>query len=1231
MTRDTLTLYLQPSGQVPPGRHRVVALSYAIGRLRLLPRPLPLWAGILLLLVAYVLPAGAMLLYAEHAVSAHVTAILFPLPWLADGIAVSLMLTWGTRTWPGVFLGSLFVWGVLRGDPAVMVGFDAAGETLSVVMTVQIMHAWHFRRQLERLADPLILLAAALAGRVIAAFADIVGCVVAVWLTPHSLPADYLRDLTLPGTLTPVVTSGLVSAVARWQLNALAGIALMVPPLLASPFRLRRAVRKRSPGLAGLCVLSLLWCALTLDLSSAGASWLLLLAALMLVAWAAAEFGALMAALCTLLFSCNAAVAFCQGVGPLASADVLASLAATWGFIGLMCCVSPVLTVLLSTRRHDDRRLTVLAERYRSLFTANPTPVWVADAQAGSILMANVEAVRRYGYSEAEFLGMKMADLTAETRSHAELPPPEGKLVAAPLARHRTRDGRVIDVELVSTPLELDGRPVSLLYAVDMTDQQHLRRRLLAAADRESSRLSQELNDGVGQLLATVADGSGTLLQRTEGAPVLDPSDLARLLELTDRAQQAESILYRLTAAVSHTDDPPGDLIEAEPAPANGAVATRAFGHGAHESGGARAAPLPWFRRAALGLLTVAACWSGGAISYLLASAHNSAFTYADAGLAVPSLLTGVAVCALLLGGARLWPPVFIGTALVRFGLIGEPMLTALLFSAIYCVAAYGIVALLKRWRFAPSLERWQDPLILCAAAVLGWTAETLVSLAAGTLLASIGSGGMAPGVAQLFSCPDSSGVCITPALLAATVRWWVDCLAGIVLLVPTLTLPVTLRRAVRQTPRELLTWCLCLVGWGLMLLEVTNSKILLPLLTLSILLVLWAAARLGVALASLATLMCAMAAVAGFAMHRGAIATQEAVIGVAYVWGFIGVLSVLSLSLAALLAEHDRRRREIGAVNQRYRCLFQGDPRPLWVHDARTGQILEANEPAALAYGYSVAEFTALNVTQLLAPGTSHAALDSPGDSAVGPLAMKHSRKSGDSMDVEVWSYGTSLDGRRVSICFAHDVTERNTLRRLLFDRAELERRELGAELRRALSGPLAELRIVAHKLMLELRRRAAPARMRELLESLARQAKRAADHCCQVAHRLAPLQATHGDLLAALQALERRTGGGTSLRISVAGGSPLALDQQQSAHLYSLLNEILAHCPAGRQGNVHVSLRSFGHTLRVAVDANPQPSGASVAPSLARHPSVLLRVRAMGARLWERSQTRLVCDYPL
>ena len=105
-----------------PGRQRVVALFYAIGRLKLLPRPLSLWAATPLLFLAYILPAVVMLLYAEHVVSARLNEDLFLLPWLAEGVALSLMLLWGTRTWPAVFLGSIFIWGVVRGDPAITVG-----------------------------------------------------------------------------------------------------------------------------------------------------------------------------------------------------------------------------------------------------------------------------------------------------------------------------------------------------------------------------------------------------------------------------------------------------------------------------------------------------------------------------------------------------------------------------------------------------------------------------------------------------------------------------------------------------------------------------------------------------------------------------------------------------------------------------------------------------------------------------------------------------------------------------------------------------------------------------------------------------------------------------------------------------------------------------------------------------------------------------------------------------
>src|SRR5215469_12768318 len=438
-----------------------------MGRLRLLPRPLSPWMASCMLFAAYIATAGPMLLYAEHFVSARVDSDLFPLPWIADGIAVSLMLLWGARTWPGVLLGSIFIWGVMRGDPAVLVGVDAIGETASVLITVQILKACHFRRQLDRLFDPLILLIAAAVGRVVAGLADVAGTITGVWLTPHSIDPEFLRMMTRPDNPVPGFTWGLVFAMGRWQLNATAGIVLTLPVLLMSPRRLRHVMRTRPLRLMALGVLSVLWVTAALQLTATWMCWPLLLTALMLVTWATIEFSALAAAVCTLVFSCTAAAACCQGLGPLATTDLIGDLTATWGFIGLLGCISPVLTVVLSARQHQDRRLGVLAERYRSLFTANPTPAWVVDAGSGAILMANPEAIRRYGYSEAEFLALRAADLCAESPSPSEPDPPDGDLVAAPLIKHVTREGRLIDVELVSTPLELDGRRITLLHAVD--------------------------------------------------------------------------------------------------------------------------------------------------------------------------------------------------------------------------------------------------------------------------------------------------------------------------------------------------------------------------------------------------------------------------------------------------------------------------------------------------------------------------------------------------------------------------------------------------------------------------------------------------------------------------------------------------------------------------------------------------------------------------------------------
>ena len=48
---------------------------------------------------------------------------------------------------------------------------------------------------------------------------------------------------------------------------------------------------------------------------------------------------------------------------------------------------------------------------YRLLFVNNPLPMWVFDLESGRFMAVNAEACRHYGYDEAEFLGMTIADI----------------------------------------------------------------------------------------------------------------------------------------------------------------------------------------------------------------------------------------------------------------------------------------------------------------------------------------------------------------------------------------------------------------------------------------------------------------------------------------------------------------------------------------------------------------------------------------------------------------------------------------------------------------------------------------------------------------------------------------------------------------------------------------------------------------------------------------------------
>jgi PAS domain S-box-containing protein len=114
-------------------------------------------------------------------------------------------------------------------------------------------------------------------------------------------------------------------------------------------------------------------------------------------------------------------------------------------------------------RQRAVQALSDSEARYRGLFESNPLPVLVCDAQTLEITGVNMAAVALYGYSEEVFCKLKLADLTE--------PPGANPLEAH---RHRSHDGRVIDIEASVYSLDLGGQPATVVLVSDVTQRRKL-------------------------------------------------------------------------------------------------------------------------------------------------------------------------------------------------------------------------------------------------------------------------------------------------------------------------------------------------------------------------------------------------------------------------------------------------------------------------------------------------------------------------------------------------------------------------------------------------------------------------------------------------------------------------------------------------------------------------------------------------------------------------------------
>ncbi len=125
--------------------------------------------------------------------------------------------------------------------------------------------------------------------------------------------------------------------------------------------------------------------------------------------------------------------------------------------------------------------------------------------------------------------------------------------------------------------------------------------------------------------------------------------------------------------------------------------------------------------------------------------------------------------------------------------------------------------------------------------------------------------------------------------------------------------------------------------------------------------------------------------------------------------------------------AENALRERE-GS----FRALFASNPLAMWVYDSNTLQFLEVNGVAIERYGYSRDEFLAMRITDIRPEEDIPrliADLANPRQPWTHTRGWRHRLKSGQIIDVEVFSHVLTYGGHSAVLVVVQDVTERRRI----------------------------------------------------------------------------------------------------------------------------------------------------------------------------------------------------------
>jgi PAS domain S-box-containing protein len=137
--------------------------------------------------------------------------------------------------------------------------------------------------------------------------------------------------------------------------------------------------------------------------------------------------------------------------------------------------------------RHGAQRSAQAEQEFRTLFAANPLPMWIYDLTSLQFIEVNDAAVRRYGYERDEFLAMTIKDIRPADdveRLLIDVRQPRQRWHGAGNWQHRLKSGQIIDVDITSHTITFAGESAALVVAQDITERKRAEAALRMAEER---------------------------------------------------------------------------------------------------------------------------------------------------------------------------------------------------------------------------------------------------------------------------------------------------------------------------------------------------------------------------------------------------------------------------------------------------------------------------------------------------------------------------------------------------------------------------------------------------------------------------------------------------------------------------------------------------------------------------------------------------------------------------